>query len=68
MSDLICSSCFAEITEKNPVASNGCLACNDTLDPCVWCDSDTMDWNASPNGKDICNDCEDKALEESEEN
>lgn len=34
--------------------------------PCVWCDSDTMDWNASPNGKDICNDCEDKALEENE--
>lgn len=32
--------------------------------PCAWCDSDTMEWNASPNGKDICNDCEDKALEE----
>jgi hypothetical protein len=34
------------------------------MKPCVWCDSDTMDWNASPNGKDICNDCEDKALED----
>lgn len=30
---------------------------------CAWCDSDTMDWNASPNGKDICNDCEEQALE-----
>lgn len=36
--------------------------------PCAWCDSDTMDWNASPNGKDICNDCEEQALEESDEN
>ena len=31
--------------------------------PCAWCDSDTMDWNASPNGKDICNDCEDNATD-----
>lgn len=31
--------------------------------PCAWCDSDTMDWNASPNGKNICNDCEDNAVE-----
>lgn len=32
--------------------------------PCAWCDEDVMDWNASPNGKDICNDCEDEALNE----
>jgi hypothetical protein len=31
--------------------------------PCAWCDADTMDWNASPNGKDICNNCEDEILD-----
>lgn len=36
-------------------------------DPCVWCGVDNMDWNASFNGKDICADCEDIALEELEE-
>lgn len=32
-------------------------------EPCAWCDKDVMDWNASFNGKDICNDCEDEALD-----
>lgn len=30
---------------------------------CAWCDAKTMDWNASFNGKDICNDCEEDAVE-----
>jgi len=30
---------------------------------CVWCDAKNMDWNASFNGKDICNDCEEDNLE-----
>jgi hypothetical protein len=34
---------------------------------CAWCDAETMEWNASPNGKDICNDCEEKALEDAGE-
>jgi len=29
-------------------------------EPCAWCGEDTMDWNASFNGKDICNDCADE--------
>ena len=29
--------------------------------PCIWCGADDMDTNASFNGKDICNDCEDKS-------
>jgi hypothetical protein len=32
--------------------------------PCAWCGEKNMDWNASFNGKDICNDCEDKAISE----
>ena len=38
-----------------------------TTDPCTWCGVYNMDWNASFNGKDICADCEDAALEETEE-
>jgi hypothetical protein len=30
---------------------------------CIWCNAYTMDWNASFNGKDICNDCEEDAEE-----
>jgi hypothetical protein len=30
---------------------------------CIWCNAYTMDWNASFNGKDICNDCEEDAVE-----
>lgn len=37
-------------------------------EPCVWCGADNMDWNASFNGKDICNDCEEDWLEEEAEN
>ena len=32
-------------------------------DTCVWCDEQNLSWNRSFNGKDICNDCEEKALE-----
>lgn len=29
---------------------------------CAWCGQKNMDWNASFNGRDICNDCEEEAL------
>lgn len=36
-------------------------------DRCAWCDEENMDWNASFNGKDICADCEEDALELAEQ-
>lgn len=69
----ICDDCKKTTAEAWRVDKGVyCLDCHDKFDakpaPCAWCDEDTMDWNASPNGKDICNDCEDEALEESEDN
>jgi hypothetical protein len=37
------------------------------LAPCAWCKRDVMAYLASFNGKDICADCEDEALEEEDQ-
>lgn len=66
MSDLIektsCARCFEIMPIEQLIAHWA-----DKHETCAWCGEETLDWNASPNGKDICNDCEDKALEESED-